>query len=113
MSTSSEEAADRAQAARERTAELEERLRRLRGGEAVTQEDVAQAVQAAQRQDRRSGDAYRHAAAAHSEAALQHRAASDLLEAAGHPERAAEHRRRAGVDDDAADVDNASAGEQG
>jgi hypothetical protein len=109
MSTPGGDAAERAVAARKRASELEERLHRLRDGDAITTEDVTRAEDAAQRQQQRSAVAHRHAAEMHGEAARHHVQTADVLEAAGHHEQAAEHLRRARADEEAAVSDNASA----
>jgi hypothetical protein len=100
-----DDAAERARAARQRVAELGERLRRLQSGQPATGDDVRQAEQAAAAERARSLDAHRRAGAAHLRAAMGHRQAADTLQAAGQSEQAAEHRRKAEADEEAAGID--------
>jgi hypothetical protein len=99
------EAGERARAAGRRAEELEDRLRRLRAGEPVTDADSERAAEAAVLELGRSAVAHRRASAAHQRGAQLHRDAADVAEVGGHPDQATRHREAARRDDDAAESD--------
>lgn len=98
-----EEAAERAKSAAHRVAELEERNTRLRAGEVVTPEDIAEAEAAADHERLAGNRAKERAKQAHLAAADLHRDAAALMKDAGHTDQAEGHREAALRDERAAE----------
>jgi len=98
-----EEAAERAKSAAHRVAELEERNTRLRAGEGVTPEDIAEAEAAADHERPAGNRAKERAKQAHLAAADLHRDAAALMKDAGHTDQAEGYREAALRDERAAE----------
>jgi hypothetical protein len=93
-----EEAADRARAAADRVADLQQRRKRLEAGEVPTHEDVARADSAAKKEEVYHDRARERARSAKEAAAKRHEEAAALLDQRGDHDRAEEHEEAAARD---------------
>jgi hypothetical protein len=90
-----EEAADRARAAANRAADLQQRRKRLEAGEVPTEENVARADSAAKREEVYHDRAKDRAKSAREAAAKHHEEAAAALDQRGDHDRAEEHEEAA------------------
>jgi hypothetical protein len=93
-----EEAADRARAAADRVADLQQRRKRLEAGELPTPEDVARADSAAKKEVAYHDRAKDRAKSAKQAASKRHQEAAALLDQRGDHDRAEEHKEAAARD---------------
>jgi hypothetical protein len=98
-------AAERAQSALVRSAELTQRLAELRLGQHFDQSTYDHAAAASRAAFDNAALALQKAASAHHKAAELHRRLADMCEELGRTDRAAEHRRRAAEEDAEGDAD--------